>query len=133
MAGAFFAERLAATHPPRKNPALSHEKLAAFSLPHDSQVELMFGAARFSEPGLSTSRGLGFHNAPRRRHSPHRLGTPRKCFNQHRIFDATRRLAAPCGLNACSGAVFASNGALGDAVCLWFAARRLKFAARLGS
>jgi hypothetical protein len=36
MAGAFFAELLAATHSPRKNPALPHEKLLAFSLPQDS-------------------------------------------------------------------------------------------------
>jgi hypothetical protein len=36
MAGAFFAELLAATHSPRKNPALPHEKLRAFSLPQDS-------------------------------------------------------------------------------------------------
>jgi hypothetical protein len=28
MAGAFFAELLAATHPPQKNPALPHEKIA---------------------------------------------------------------------------------------------------------
>jgi hypothetical protein len=106
MAGAFFTELLAATHSPRKNPALPHEKLCAFSLPQDSSVQLMFGAARFGEPALSASRGLRFHIAPRRRRSPQRLGTPNKCFNQHRIFDTTRRLAAPCGLNACSGAVF---------------------------
>jgi hypothetical protein len=66
----------------------------------------MFGAARFGEPVLSASRGLGFHVAPRRRRSPQRLGTPHKRFNQHRIFGAARRLAAPCGLNDCSGAVF---------------------------
>jgi hypothetical protein len=66
----------------------------------------MFGAARFGEPDLSASRGLGFHIAPRRGRSPQRLGTPRKCFNQHRIFDTARRLAAPCGLSVCSGAVF---------------------------
>jgi hypothetical protein len=67
MAGAFFTQRLAATHPPRKNLALPHEKLRAFSLPHDPQGELMFGAARFGEPDLSASRGLGFHIALRRR------------------------------------------------------------------
>jgi hypothetical protein len=106
MATALFAELLVATHSPRKNPALPHEKLRAFSLPQDLRVELMFGAARFGEPALSVSRGLGFHIAPRRRRSPQRLGTPRKCFNQHRILDATRCLAAPCGLNACSGGVF---------------------------
>jgi hypothetical protein len=60
MAGVFFTEVLAATHPPRKNPALPHEKLRAFSLPQDSQVELMFGAARFGEPASSASRGLRF-------------------------------------------------------------------------
>jgi hypothetical protein len=36
MAGAFFMEMLAAMHSPRKNPALPHEKMAAFSLPQDS-------------------------------------------------------------------------------------------------
>jgi hypothetical protein len=110
MAGAFVTEPLAATHPPRKNTRSAARKSAqipiAFSLPQDSQVELMFGAARFGELALNASRGLGFHSVPRRRHSPHRLGTPHKCFNQQRIFDTTRRLAAPCGLNACSGAVF---------------------------
>jgi hypothetical protein len=50
MADVFFAELLAATHSPRKNLALPHEKLCAFSLPHGSHVELMFGAARFGEP-----------------------------------------------------------------------------------
>jgi hypothetical protein len=109
MATALFPEVLAATHSPRKNPALPHEKLRAFSLPHDSQVELMFGAARFGEPALRASRGLGFHIVPRRPRWPHRLGTLHKCFNQHRIFDATRRLAPPCGLKACSGAVFRSH------------------------
>jgi hypothetical protein len=131
MASAFFMELLAATHSPRKNPALPHEKLRAFSLPQDSPVQLMFGAARFGEPALSASRGLGFHIALRRRHSPQRLGTPRKCFNRHRIFDTTGRLAAPCSLNACIGAAFRKHRALEDAACLWFAARRLKFAARL--
>jgi hypothetical protein len=106
MAAAFFAELLAATHPPRKNRALPQEKLCAFSLPQDSHIELMFGAARFGEPASSASRSLGFQIAPRRRRSPQRLGTPHKCFNQQRVFDTTRRLAAPCGLNACSGAVF---------------------------
>jgi hypothetical protein len=106
MAAAFFAEGLAAMHSPRKNPALPHEKLRAFSLPQDSRVEFMFGAARFREPALSVSRSLGFHLVPRRRRSPQRLGTPHKCFNQHRIFGTTGRLAAPCGVSACSGAVF---------------------------
>jgi hypothetical protein len=109
MAGGFFTELLVATHSPRKNPALPQEKLLASSLPQDSSVQLMFGAARFDEPALSTSRALGFHIAPRRRGSPQRLGTPHKCFNQHRIFDTTRRLAAPCGLNACSAAVFRTH------------------------
>jgi hypothetical protein len=36
MAGAFFTELPAATHPPRKNLALPQEKLPAFSLPQDS-------------------------------------------------------------------------------------------------
>jgi hypothetical protein len=53
MATGFFTERLAATHPPRKNLVLPHEKLLAFSLPQDSPVQLMFGAARFGEPALS--------------------------------------------------------------------------------
>jgi hypothetical protein len=72
MAGTFFTELLAATHSPRKNLALPHEKLRAFSLSQDSQVELMFGAARFGEPPLRASRGLGFHIAPRRCRSRHR-------------------------------------------------------------
>jgi hypothetical protein len=60
MAGAFFTELLAATHSPRKNLALPHEKLRAFSLPQDSPVQLMFGAARFGEPSLTASRSLDF-------------------------------------------------------------------------
>jgi hypothetical protein len=36
VTGAFVAEVFAATHPPRKNLALPHEKLRAFSLPQDS-------------------------------------------------------------------------------------------------
>src|ERR1700733_3231883 len=106
MAGGFFTELLAAMHPPRKNPALPQEKLRAFSLPQDSQVELMFGTARFGEPASSASRSLDFRS--RRADVVHskRLGTPHKCFNRHRIFDATRCLAAPCDLTACNGAVF---------------------------
>jgi hypothetical protein len=69
-----------------KNIRLAARKIAripvAFSLPQDSLVELMFGAARFGEPALSTSRGLGFHIVPRVGRSPHRLDNPRKCFNQ---------------------------------------------------
>lgn len=106
MAGAFFTQRLAATHPPRKNLALPHEKMVAFSLPQDPQVQLMFGAARFGEPALSASRSLEFHIAPRGGHSQHCLDNPRKCFNQRRILDAARRLAAPCDLNTCGGALF---------------------------
>jgi hypothetical protein len=93
-----------------KKPRLAARKIAqipvAFSLPQDLSMQLMFGAARFGEPALGASRGLEFHIAPRRRRSQHRLGTPHKCFNPHRFFDTTRRLAAPCGLNTCSGAVF---------------------------
>jgi hypothetical protein len=55
----------------------------------------MFSAARFGEPASSASRSFGFHIVPRRGHSPLRLDNPRKCFNQHRIFDPMRRLAAP--------------------------------------
>jgi hypothetical protein len=106
MADAFFTEPLAATHSPRKKLVLPQEKLVAFSLPQDLGAQLMFGAARFGGLALSAARRLRFHIAPRRRRSPQRPGTPRKCFNQHRIFDSTRRLAAPCGLNACGGAVF---------------------------
>jgi hypothetical protein len=69
--------------------------LAAFSLPQDSQVELMFSAARFGEPALSASRGLGFHVAPRRGRLPHRLDNPRKCFNPHRILRPARRPNPP--------------------------------------
>jgi hypothetical protein len=101
-----FAELLAATHSPRKNPVLPHEKLLAFSLPHDSQVQLMFGAARFGEPVLSVSHSLGFYIVPRSDDSPHRLDTPLKCFNQRPILDATRSFASPRGPNPCSGAVF---------------------------
>jgi hypothetical protein len=82
---------LAATHSPRKSTGSAARKiartLAAFSLPQDSQVELMFGAARFGEPALSVSPSLGFHSAPRRGHSPLRLDMPRKCFNQQQILD----------------------------------------------
>jgi hypothetical protein len=106
MADAFFTEWLAATHSPRKNPALPQGKLRAFSLPQDSRAQLMFGAARFGEPVLSVSRSLGFYIVLRRGDSPHRLDTPLKCFNQRLILDATRSFAAPCALNACSGAVF---------------------------
>jgi hypothetical protein len=66
----------------------------------------MFGAARFGEPALSASRGLGFHVASRGGHSPYRLGMPRKCFNQRRISYPARRLASLCDLNACRGALF---------------------------
>jgi hypothetical protein len=83
MARAFFTELFAATHSPGKNPALPQGKLLAFSLPQDSQVELMFGAARFGEPASSSSRGLRFHVVPRAGPSPQRLGTPHKCFNRH--------------------------------------------------
>jgi hypothetical protein len=114
MADRFFAEPLSATHPPRKNLALPQEKLRAFSLPQDSSVQLMFGAARFGEPALSGSRSVGFHIAPRRCHSPQRLGTPHKCFNQQRIFDTSRRLAAPCDLNTCGGAVFRKQRRVGN-------------------
>jgi hypothetical protein len=72
---------------------------AAFSLPHDSQVQLMFGAARFGEPVLSVSRSLEFYIVPRSDDSPHRLDTPLKCFNQRLILEATRSLASPRGLN----------------------------------
>ena len=93
-----------------KKPRLAARKIAriliAFSLPQNSHIELMFGAARFGESNSSASHSLGFHIAPRRGGAPQRLGTPRKCFNQHRIFGTTRRLAAPCDLNPCSGAVF---------------------------
>jgi hypothetical protein len=71
----------------------------------------MFDARRFGGPALSASRRSGFHIAPRRRRSPQRLGTANKCFNQHRIFGTTRRLDAPCGLNACSGVVFSQASA----------------------
>jgi hypothetical protein len=47
-----------------KNLALPQEKLRAFSLPHGSQVLLMFGAARFDEPVLSVSRSLEFYIVP---------------------------------------------------------------------
>jgi hypothetical protein len=106
MASALFTKLPAATHLPRKNPALPQEKFRAFSLPHDSRVQLMFGAARFGEPVLSVSRSLGFHIVPRRGDSPHRLDTPLKCFNQRLILGATRRRAAQCGPNACSHVVF---------------------------
>jgi hypothetical protein len=35
---------------------------------------------------------LRFHIARRRRRSPQRFDTAHKCFNQHRIFDASKRL-----------------------------------------
>jgi hypothetical protein len=93
-----------------KKPRLAARKIArilvAFSSPQDFHIALMFGAARFGEPALSGSRRVGFHFAPRRGRSLRRSGTRPKWFNQHRIFDPAKRLAAPCGLNACSGAVF---------------------------
>jgi hypothetical protein len=95
MADTIFAEPLSATHPPRKNLALPHEKLRAFSLPQDSSVQLMFGVARFGEPALSASRGLGFRTCRAEAVRRIALDTPRKCFNQHRIFETTRRLASP--------------------------------------
>jgi hypothetical protein len=66
----------------------------------------MFGAARFGEPALSASRSLAFRS--RRAEVIHRIAstTTRKCFNRQRILDATRRRASPCGLSACSGALF---------------------------
>ena len=100
-----------------KKPRLAARKIArtdaAFSLPHDSHIALMFGPPGFGERALNASRGLGFHIVPRRRCLPQRLGTPRKCFNQQRIFDATRCLAARCGINACSGAVFCKRRCAG--------------------
>jgi hypothetical protein len=73
--------------PPRirreKTSPCRNENYAAFSLPHDSLMQLMFGAFGFGERAASSSRSLGFHIAVRRGHSPHRLGTPHKCFNQH--------------------------------------------------
>jgi hypothetical protein len=93
-----------------KKPGLAARKIAriplAFGSPQDFHIALMFGAARFGEPELSGSRRVGFRIAPRRPRSPRRAGTRHKWFNRHRIFDATRTLAAPCGLNACSGAGF---------------------------
>jgi hypothetical protein len=84
-----------------KRPRVAARKIAripvAFSSPQEFHIELMFGAARFGEPGLSGSGSVGFRVAPRRRRWLQSLGTPRKCFNQHRIFDATGPPAAPCG------------------------------------
>jgi hypothetical protein len=95
MAGAFFMELLTATHPPRKNLALPHEKIAClqFAARLASAVNVRRGA--FWRTGFKRLTQLGISHRAARRHSPHRLGTPHKCFNQHRIFDATRCLAAP--------------------------------------
>jgi hypothetical protein len=71
-----------------------NENYAAFSLPQDSLVQLMFGAARFREPASSASRSLGFCAAPRGGHSSHRLDNRCKCFNQRRILDAARWLVS---------------------------------------
>jgi hypothetical protein len=101
-----------------KKPGLAARKIArisiAFSLPQDLRIALMFGAARFGEPASSGSRSVGFHIAPRRPHSPQHLGTPHKCFNQQRIFDTNKRLAAPCDLNTCGGAVFRKQRRVGN-------------------
>jgi hypothetical protein len=78
----------------------------AFSLPQDSHIELMFGAARFREPALSASRSLGFHIVPRGGHSPKCLDMLCKCFNQLRILDQERQLASSCRVSACSGELF---------------------------
>jgi hypothetical protein len=77
-----------------KKPSLAARKIArtpvAFGSPQDFHIALMFGAARFGEPALSGSGLVGFRIAPRRRRLSRRSGTRHKCFNQHRILDATR-------------------------------------------
>jgi hypothetical protein len=115
LCGIFFAKswqrRFSRNRPPprirrEKTSPCRNENYAAFSLPHDLPVQLMSGAARFGEPATSVSRDLRFHIALRaviRRIGP---GMLRKCFNQQRIFGATRCLTAPCSLSTCSGAVF---------------------------
>jgi hypothetical protein len=101
-----------------KKPRLAARKIAripvAFGSPQELHIALMFGAARFGEPALSGSGRVGFRVAPRRLRSLRRSGTPRKCFNQHRILDATGRRAAPCGINARSGAVFREQSPASD-------------------
>jgi hypothetical protein len=61
-----------------KKPRLAARKIAripvAFGSPQDFHIALMFGAARFAEPALSGSRGVGFRFAPRRRRWLQRLG-----------------------------------------------------------
>jgi hypothetical protein len=78
-----------------KTPPCRKRKMLASSLPQDSPAQLMFGAARFGEPGLRSSRGFGFRIAPRGRYSLHRLGNLRKWFNPRRISDAPRRCGSP--------------------------------------
>jgi hypothetical protein len=77
-----------------KKPRLAARKIAripvAFGSPQDFHIALMFGAARFGEPALSGSGRVGFRIAPCRRRWLQRPGTPRKCFNQHRILDANQ-------------------------------------------
>lgn len=114
-----------------KKPCLAARKNCAHSvassLPQDSQVESVFAAARFDEPALSASRSFRFHIARRRNGSPQRLGTPHKWFNRQWIFDATRFLAAPRDLNACSAAVFCKHRCTRGRGLPSVAARRLKF------
>jgi hypothetical protein len=66
---------------------------AASSLPQDSHIELMFGAAGFGEPALSASRFWRFHIVSRGSHSPQCLGMLCKCFNQRIKPDGSPRYA----------------------------------------
>jgi hypothetical protein len=77
---------------------LPHEKSAgsvAFSLPQDSSLQLMFGAACYGEQALSASRGFEFCARPRgNRASAHML---RKCLKQRGISYRTQLFVPRCG------------------------------------
>jgi len=89
-----------------KKPRLAARKIAClqFAARLASAVNVRRGAFWRTGFKLLTRLGISHRAAPTSFAA--RFGTPHKCFNQHRIFDTTRRRAAPCGLNACSGAVF---------------------------
>jgi hypothetical protein len=77
---------------------LRQEKRAngfAFSLPQDSSVQLMFGAADFSDRSLSASRSLGFRITPRGIRAAQRRLMRHKCFRQQWILErASARVAS---------------------------------------
>jgi hypothetical protein len=84
-------------------------------------MQLMFGAALFSRPGLSASRFMGFRIAPRGIGAAPRRLMRLKCFKQQWISKPARSHAALCGVSASLGAAFcparASGGCELPSVC----------------